>query len=183
MSGMTSKGSWSRKRAIDVHDETAHIFSDEYASDNAYDSPFRYGRHLIDQAWAQIVSELPKGAQCLDIGSGIGAYMARLLKAGFEVQGIEPSAEMRTLAAEHVPSSRVTDGSVLDLAAFRQSQDFIYAIEVFRYLDTNDNVVGHKEILRALKPGGIYFGTYVNRWALDLYRQIVDASAQGIAAR
>jgi 2-polyprenyl-3-methyl-5-hydroxy-6-metoxy-1,4-benzoquinol methylase len=162
---MTSKGSWSRKRAIDVHDETAHIFSDEYASDNAYDSPFRYGRHLIDQAWAQIVSELPKGAQCLDIGSGIGAYMARLLKAGFEVQGIEPSAEMRTLAAEHVPSSRVTDGSVLDLAAFRQSQDFIYAIEVFRYLDTNDNVVGHKEILRALKPGGIYFGTYVNRWA------------------
>jgi hypothetical protein len=24
-----------------------------------------------------------------------------------------------------------------------------------------------------LKPGGIYFGTYVNRWALDFYRQIV----------
>jgi hypothetical protein len=47
---MTSKVSWSRKRAIDVHDETARIFSDEYASDNVYDSPFRYGRHLIDQA-------------------------------------------------------------------------------------------------------------------------------------
>jgi 2-polyprenyl-3-methyl-5-hydroxy-6-metoxy-1,4-benzoquinol methylase len=154
---MTSKVSWSRKRAIDVHDETARIFSDEYASDNVYDSPFRYGRHLIDQAWARIVSELPKGAQCLDVGSGIGAYMTRLLEAGFEVQGIEPSPEMRTLAAEHVPSSRVTDGSVLDLAAFRQDQDFIYAIEVFRYLDTNDNVVGHKEIFRALKPGGIYF--------------------------
>jgi len=94
---MTSKVSWSRKRAIDVHDETARIFSDEYASDNVYDSPFRYGRHLIDQAWARIVSELPKGAQCLDIGSGIGAYMTRLLEAGFEVQGIEPSPEMRTL--------------------------------------------------------------------------------------
>jgi 2-polyprenyl-3-methyl-5-hydroxy-6-metoxy-1,4-benzoquinol methylase len=85
---MTSKVSWSRKRAIDVHDETARIFSDEYASDNIYDSPFRYGRHLIDQAWARIVSELPKGAQCLDIGSGIGAYMTRLLEAGFEVQGV-----------------------------------------------------------------------------------------------
>jgi 2-polyprenyl-3-methyl-5-hydroxy-6-metoxy-1,4-benzoquinol methylase len=185
---MTSKVSWSRKRAIDVHDETARIFSEEYAGDNAYDSPFRYGRHLIDQAWARIVSELPKGAQCLDIGSGIGAYMARLLKAGFEVQGIEPSPEMRKLAAEHVPSSRVTDGSVLDLAAFRQSRDFIYAIEVFRYLDTNDNVVGHQEIFQALKPGGVYFGSYVNRWALDLYRQIVGlrrlkASLQGEAPR
>jgi 2-polyprenyl-3-methyl-5-hydroxy-6-metoxy-1,4-benzoquinol methylase len=184
---MTSKVSWSRKRAIDVHDETARIFSDEYAGDNAYDSPFRYGRHLIDQAWARIVSELPKGAQCLDIGSGIGAYMARLLKAGFEVQGIEPSSEMRKLAAERVPPARVTDGSVLDLA-FRQNQDFIYAIEVFRYLDANDNVVGHKEILQALKPGGVYFGTYVNRWALDFYRQIVGlrrlkASLKGEAPR
>ena len=170
---MTSKVSWSRKRAIDVHDETAGMFSAEYSSDNAYDSPFRYGRHLIDQAWARIVSELPKGAQCLDIGSGIGAYMARLLNAGFEVQGIEPSEEMRKLALEHVPEARVTDGSVLDLAAFRQSQDFVYAIEVFRYLDAHDNVFGHREIHQALKPGGVYFGTYVNRWALDGYRQIV----------
>jgi SAM-dependent methyltransferase len=185
---MTSKVSWSRKRAIDVHDETARIFSAEYASDNAYDSPFRYGRHLIDQAWARVVSELPQGAHCLDIGSGIGAYMARLLKAGFDVQGIEPSPEMRKLALEHVPASRVADGSVLDLAAFRQSLDFVYAIEVFRYLDTHDNVVGYKEVLQALKPGGIYFGTYVNRWALDGYRQIVGlrklkASLQGAAPR
>lgn len=170
---MTSKVSWSRKRAIDVHDETAGMFSAEYSSDNAYDSPFRYGRHLIDQAWARIVSELPKGARCLDIGSGIGAYMARLLNAGFEVQGIEPSEEMRKLAREHVPEARVSDGSVLDLASFRQSQDFVYAIEVFRYLDAYDNVVGHQQIHQALKLGGVYFGTYVNKWALDFYRQIV----------
>jgi 2-polyprenyl-3-methyl-5-hydroxy-6-metoxy-1,4-benzoquinol methylase len=52
------------------------------------------------------VSELPKGAQCLDIGSGIGAYMTRLLKAGFEVQGIEPSPEMRKLAAEQGEAPR-----------------------------------------------------------------------------
>ena len=51
--------------------------------------------------------------------------------------------------------------------------DFIYAIEVFRYLDTADNMRGHREIFRALKPGGVYFGTYVNKWALDFYRQFV----------
>jgi len=165
--------SWARKRAVDVHDETAGYFSAEYASDNVYDSPFRYGRALIDEQWRKVVEGLPAGANCLDIGSGIGAYMARLIEAGFNVRGIEPSAEMRRLAQERVPGRLVSDGSVTDLAVGDRSQDFIYAIEVFRYLDAADNALGHREIFRALKPGGVFFATYVNKWALDFYRQFV----------
>jgi putative AdoMet-dependent methyltransferase len=164
---------WARKRAVDVHDETAGYFSAEYASDNVYDSPFRYGRSLIDEQWRKVVDGLPAGATCLDIGSGIGAYMARLLEAGFNVQGIEPSAEMRKLARERVSSELVSDGSVTDLPVDDQSQDFIYAIEVFRYLDAADNALGHREMFRALKAGGVFFGTYVNKLALDGYRQFV----------
>lgn len=164
---------WARKRAVDVHDETAGYFSAEYSSDNVYDSPFRYGRSLIDAQWMRVVEGLPDGANCLDIGSGIGVYMARLIEAGFDVRGIEPSAEMRKLAGERVPADLVSDGSITDLPVGDQSQDFIYAIEVFRYLDAADNALGHREICRALKPGGVFFGTYVNRWALDGYRQFV----------
>jgi ubiquinone/menaquinone biosynthesis C-methylase UbiE len=165
--------SWARKRAVNVHDETADYFSAEYSSDNVYDSPFRYGRSLIDEQWSRAVAELPAGASCLDIGSGIGAYMARLIDKGFKVHGIEPSSEMRKLARERVPGSLVSDGSVTDLPVADQSQDFIYAIEVFRYLDAADNVRGHREIFRALKPGGVFFATYVNKSALDGYRQFV----------
>ena len=165
--------SWARKRAVDVHDETAGYFSAEYASDNIYDSPFRYGRSLIDKQWRKTVEGLPAGANCLDIGSGIGAYMARLVEAGFNVHGIEPSAEMRKLALERVPAELVSDGSVTDLPVGDQTQDFVYAIEVFRYLDAADNALGHFKIFRALKPGGVFFGTYVNKWALDGYRQFV----------
>jgi ubiquinone/menaquinone biosynthesis C-methylase UbiE len=165
--------SWARKRAVDVHDETAGYFSAEYSSDNVYDSPFRYGRALIDERWKMVVAQLPAGATCLDIGSGIGIYMERLLEAGFSVRGIEPSDEMRKLSHERVPKGLVTSGSVTHLPAADGSQDFIYAIEVFRYLDSADNVLGHREILRALRPRGIYFGTYVNRLALDGYRQFV----------
>lgn len=164
---------WARKRAIDVHDETAGFFSAEYSSDNVHDSPFRYGRSLIDGQWRKVVEGLPAGAHCLDIGCGIGAYMARLLEADMDVRGIEPSPEMRKLAAERVPEGLISDGSVTDLPAGDRTLDFIYAIEVFRYLDTADNMRGHREIFRALKPGGVYFGTYVNRWALDFYRQFV----------
>lgn len=164
---------WARKRAVDVHDETAGYFSAEYSSDNVYDSPFRYGRSLIDAQWMRVVEKLPDGADCLDIGSGVGVYMARLIEAGVKVRGIEPSAEMRKLAGERVPGHLVSDGSITDLPVGDRSQDFIYAIEVFRYLDTADNALGHREIYRALKPGGVYFGTYVNGWALDGYRQFV----------
>ena len=132
---------WARKRAVDVHDETAGYFSAEYSSDNVYNSPFRYGRSLIDAQWRKVVEGLPAGANCLDIGSGIGAYMARLVEAGFNVRGIEPSAEMRKLARERVPDELVSDGSVTDLPVGDQSQDFIYAIEVFRYLDAADNAL------------------------------------------
>lgn len=164
---------WVRRRAVEVHDETAGYFSSEYASDNVYDSPFRYGRSLIDALWEGVVDRLPPGAQCLDIGSGIGTYMMRLLERGFQVRGIEPSAEMRKLAAERVPADLISDGSITDLPVADRALDFIYAIEVFRYLDTADNMRGHREIFRALKPGGFYFGTYVNKWALDGYRQFV----------
>src|SRR5262245_42411302 len=121
---------WSRRRAVEVHDETADGFLAEYRGDNIFDSPFRYGRHLINRAWARCVSELPQGATCLDIGCGVGAHMARLLDQGFEVTGIEPSAEMRRLAAKNIPEDLVYVGSVVQLQASGFSVDFVYGLEV-----------------------------------------------------
>src|SRR5262245_29946096 len=169
---MNSEEKWSRPSAIEIHDATADGFFAEYRGDNIFDSPFRYGRHLINRAWARCVSELPPGATCLDIGCGVGAHMARLLNEGFKVTGIEPSTEMRRLATKNIPGDLVCDGSVLQLPASDLSMDFVYAIEVFRYLDAHDNAQGHREIVRVLKPDGIYFGTYVNKWALDGFRQL-----------
>ena len=172
VNSMSSDADWTRRRAVEVHDETATKFFAEYGAKSIFDSPFRYGRQLIDRSWAHCVSQLPAGAQCLDIGCGVGAHMARLLEQNFEVAGIEPSVEMRRLAGMNVPAELVTDGSVLQLPAPASSFDFVYAIEVFRYLDTRDNERGHREIARVLRSSGIYFGTYVNKWALDGFRQL-----------
>jgi ubiquinone/menaquinone biosynthesis C-methylase UbiE len=172
MPALSSHAEWTRRRAVEIHDETAATFSAEYAGESIFDSPFRYGRHLIDRAWDECVSRLPAGANCLDIGCGVGAHMARLLERGFAVKGIEPSAEMRALAATRVPEELLSDGSVLQLSPPDGALDFVYAIEVFRYLSTRDNALGHKEIARVLRPGGIYFGTYVNSWALDGFHQL-----------
>ena len=180
---MAPDDSWSRQRAVDVHDETADHFAAWYRSDDVFDSEFRYGRHLIDQLWARCVDGLPAGAHCFDIGCGLGVYMARLRARHFEVAGIEPSPEMRRQAADYVPSALVSDGSVLALAAADATYDFVYAIEVFRYLNTQDNAIGHREIARVLKPGGIYFGTYVNSWALDGFHPLVTMRAMAARLR
>jgi SAM-dependent methyltransferase len=169
---MSSDADWTRRRAVEVHDETATKFLAEYSGKDIFDSPFRYGRQLIDRTWAHCVSQLPPRGKCLDVGCGVGAHMARLLEQGFEATGVEPSAEMRRLAKMNVPAELVADGSVLQLPAPASSFDFVYAIEVFRYLDTRDNELGHREIARVLRPNGIYFGTYVNKWALDGFRQL-----------
>lgn len=178
---MAPDDTWARRRAVDVHNETADEFAAWYRSDDVFDSEFRYGRHLIDRHWARCVEQLPARAKCLDIGSGLGVYMARLRARQFDVTGIEPSPEMRRQAESHVPAALVSDGSVLALAAADAAYDFVYAIEVFRYLNARDNALGHREIARVLKPGGIYFGTYVNSFALDGYRQLVALRA--LAAR
>ena len=106
----------------------------------------------------------------LDVASA-PIWLVSLIKVS-RVTGIEPSAEMRRLAAKNIPANLVSDGSVLQLPASASSIDFVYAIEVFRYLNARDNAQGHREIVRVLKPGGTYFGTYVNKWALDGFRQL-----------
>src|SRR5262247_3929822 len=102
----------------------------------------------------------------------MAAHITRLLDHRVLGYFLPPSAKVRRLAAKNVPADLVSDGSVLQLPASDSSIDFVYAIEVFRYLDTRDNAQGHREIVRILKPGGIYFGTYVNKWALDGFRQL-----------
>src|SRR2546430_5243945 len=88
------------------------------------------------------------------------------------VAGMDRCVAARRLGEKRFPADLVSDGSVLQLPTPDSSIDFVYAIEVFRYLDTRDNVQGHREIVRVLKPGGIYFGTYVNKWAPDGFRQL-----------
>lgn len=175
---MQASASWTRRKAVAVHDKTAPFFVSEYQDPAAsYRSPFRYGRALIDARWRS-TAEAALGAQdaeALDIGCGIGVHLAELLARGRRAIGIEPSREMREQALAALGPGQVRDGSVLALDFADSRFAFAYAIEVFRYLDTADNAAGHAEIARVLRPGGVYFGTYVNRYALDGFRQLTQS--------
>ncbi|MDH4340960.1 MAG: class I SAM-dependent methyltransferase, partial [Thermoleophilia bacterium] len=52
-----------------------------------------------DPLWRRfLVSRLPPGGHVLDVATGTGLVAAELIRHGFEVTGVDQSAEMLTLA-------------------------------------------------------------------------------------
>ncbi len=169
---------WAREKAISVHDESTGWFQEKYHPAGAkshLDTLFLYGRHHIEIYWNRYVASLPRGAKVLDVGCGTGEQLAELLDAGLEVSGVEPAEKMRAAAHSRLPAGTVRDGSILNLPFENSTFDFVYAIEVLRYLMHDDNLNGLREVHRVLKPGGIFFGTFVNLYALDGFNLLVGA--------
>lgn len=171
------KDAKARLSAVAIHDQLAEQFSRHYESAaNHCDSAFLYGRKHVDSHWNQLLASVPRDASILDIGCGTGEYLKRLLDSDFlHVIGIEPSENMRSLAAARLPKETVRDGSVLDIPFEDNAFDLAYAVEVFRYFRAEDNARGMREIHRVLKPGGVFFGTFVNLLALDGFAVLVAA--------
>ena len=160
--------SWARDTAIAVHDKNADWFHQQYNELQDFgDSAFLYGRRQVDLHFKNVIEKLSKDSKILDLGCGTGEQIEELLGSGLEVVGLEPSSNMRQHAASKLPPGTVVDGSILNIPFPDNYFDFVYAIEVLRYLDRNDNLDGLKEIYRVLKPNGIFFGTFVNRYATD----------------
>jgi len=160
---------WARSSAICFHDESVDWFVDQYKKE-IFDSAFAYSRAQIDIHFGSILSSLPSGAKILDVGCGIGQHLENLIKKGFNASGIEPADNMRKIAQSRLPSGTVSAASVLGLPFEQNVFDLVYAIEVFRYLSHEDNRRGLGETYRVLKPGAIFFGTFVNLNSLDGYR-------------
>jgi SAM-dependent methyltransferase len=160
---------WARSSAISFHDETVDWFVDQYKK-RIFDSAFAYSRAQIDIHFGRVLSCLPSRAKLLDIGCGTGQHLENLIRKGFNASGIEPAKKMREIAQSRLPSGTVSTASVLNLPFEQNAFDLVYAIEVFRYLSHEDNQRGLGEIYRVLKPGAIFFGTFVNLYSMDGYQ-------------
>lgn len=170
-----SKQIWARDSAVLIHDKSANKFQSLYESGKtSYDSAFSYGRCQFSKYFQTVLDKLPDDATILDVGCGTGHKLVELLDLGFHAVGIEPSCQMRSYAESKLPQGTVMPGTILKLPFDNDTFDFVYAFEVLRYLNQDDNIAGLREILRVLKPGGIFFGTFVNRYALDGFALLVS---------
>lgn len=158
-----------RDNAVVQFDNAADEFDNEYErmSRDYFASAFTYGRHKLDLLLTESLQGLPNGSRVLDVGCGTGEHVAMCRNQGFDLTGIEPSANMRAIALARNPNVPIVDGSILELPFDDESFDFVLAIEVLRYLHRSDIERAYCEMLRVLKPNGIMFFTMINRYALD----------------
>lgn len=126
-------------------------------------------------------------ARVLDVGSGPGRYALRLATRGFSVSLVDLSAQCLTLAEREAKRlgaalERVVCGSATDLDGFDDASfDAVLLLGPLYHLKTDEGrarAVG--EALRVLRPGGLVFAAFLNRYSVVRYaakvrpEQLVD---------
>lgn len=126
------------------------------------DLAFLHNQHYSDfvaGAAPQVVRVLRaagirQGRVC-DVGCGGGQLSASLLRAGYDVTGIDVSEAMIAIARKRAPNARFIHGSIPGV----QIPACVAAVavgEVFNYLRSTGNILrAFRNIFATLEPGGI----------------------------
>jgi 2-polyprenyl-6-hydroxyphenyl methylase/3-demethylubiquinone-9 3-methyltransferase len=123
-------------------------------------NPVRYG-YFKRQMQALAVP----GKAVLDVGCGGGFLTESFARDGYDVAGIDPSANSIAAAVEHATANglaieyRVASGECLPFAS--SSFDIVSCCDVLEHVQDPNQVI--REIARALKPGGVFLYDTVNR--------------------
>jgi len=98
--------------------------------------------------------EKEKGlGRILDVGCGYGFFLYHMAERGWQVEGIEISAEGRHYAAEHFPRIRVRPKALPDPEIPDCSFDVVTLFYVLEHLADPVGVL--REVRRILKPDGL----------------------------
>ncbi|MBN2318449.1 MAG: methyltransferase domain-containing protein [Acidobacteria bacterium] len=146
--------------------QTAEHF-EELAPSYAAELPFHLRKRLLERKTAIMCrwldrEETPLFARGLDFGCGQGWYTCKMAERGYRMTGLDLSEgqirEARAYAVDchsDVQFEQI-EGTVLpyDDATF----DFVYAINVLHHvMDTTQRDMILKQLVRVLKPGGVFF--------------------------
>src|SRR5512133_2667996 len=126
-----------------------------------YEPLFSLERDRHEVARLLDVMALPSGARVLDVPCGQGRHAHLLAEAGFDVDGLDYSADLLTLARDRGTGRRLryTEGDMRRLPA-RWSGRFDAVVNLFTsfgfFLDPRDDERVVREFARVLKPGGLF---------------------------
>jgi 2-polyprenyl-6-hydroxyphenyl methylase/3-demethylubiquinone-9 3-methyltransferase len=148
-----------------IYDDLGHMWWNDQAGFDIASlrfcmNPVRYG-YFKRQMQALAVP----GKAVLDVGCGGGFLTESFARDGYEVAGIDPSANCIAAAGEHAAVNglaveyRVASGECLPFA--NSSFDIVSCCDVLEHVQDPNQVI--REIARALKPGGVFLYDTVNR--------------------
>ena len=121
------------------------------------------------EEWLRSDLGLGEGKVAIDLGSGTGKFLPRLLAIHTEVIAVEPSVVMRSHLEALFPQLDAREGSAQALPLADSSVDAVICAQCFHWFA---NIQALAEIRRVLKPGG----------ALGLVWNIRDATVPWVAS-
>ena len=131
------------------YDEIASWWNDRHLDSG-------YGLSQVKRALAMASSH----GKALDVGCGSGGRFVRLLQErGFEVTGIDASAEMINLAQKNHPDSVFIQGDICEWSSEEQF-DFILVWDCLFHLPLNKQKPVLSKLCRMLSNGGILIHTF-----------------------
>ena len=123
-----------------------------------YDAEFQ-PTALEGEAWDTLLALLGEGRGTLiDVGCGTGSYAIGLGARGWEVTGVDASADMLRRAEQKGVRTVCADAAALPFA----DASFDAAVSVFIHTDVDDFSTVAREIARVLRPGArfAYLGAH-----------------------
>jgi demethylmenaquinone methyltransferase/2-methoxy-6-polyprenyl-1,4-benzoquinol methylase len=109
-----------------------------------------------DPCWRRfLVSRLPpRGGRVLDVATGTGLVASELLRRGFEVTGVDQSAEMLAVARTRLGGEAdLVEASAESLPFQDRSFDHATVTYLLRYVDDPRATIA--ELARVVRPGGV----------------------------
>ena len=107
----------------------------------------QYGEAVLD------LITLPKGSFAVDLGCGNGALTVKLAEHGYDVLGIDDSAEMLELAARLYPAIPFRKENALTFH-LDQPADIIFSNAVFHWINKEDQQTMLNNIAENIRTGG-----------------------------
>jgi ubiquinone/menaquinone biosynthesis C-methylase UbiE len=146
-----------KRLAIDQHSRQADEFAERYKAAWCYQSCFQYSRRRLDSLLDRYIPSCGQGLRLLDVGCGTGNHVARYIRRGFDLAGVDGSEKMLEHARATNPSAALELADVEHIPFQDASFDFVLCIEVLRYLPDASPCIA--EMARVLKHGGTCLAT------------------------
>ncbi|ATH92575.1 SAM-dependent methyltransferase [Bacillus glycinifermentans] len=161
---------------ISIFENWANSYDDTVVGhDLQYKEVFRNYDGILDDVVKR------SGSKVVEFGVGTGNLTAKLIAAGKNVYGIEPSKSMRDIAVSKLPKGTlVSDGDFLDFPAPPFSPDTIVSSYAFHHLTNDEKREAVRRYGKMLaKHGKIVFADTVFKDRDSYISAIQDAKNRG----
>jgi putative AdoMet-dependent methyltransferase len=140
-------------RFNDLFDEWANDYDGAVAGLHPeYREVFQGYEGILERVVGELA--LPSGARILEIGVGTGNLTRLLLDAGYDVVGVEPSAQMRQRAAAKLPTLTLFEGHFLQLPAADHSMEGVVSTYAFHHLTDSEKKEALARLYQIVKKDG-----------------------------